>query len=242
MTPSITAAIVDDDARLREGLRLLLSTYCPDVDIVAEAGTVAEAIHQIMVHRPDVVLLDVDLGDGTGMDVLSALEGIAVRTIFVTAHQQYAVEAFRHAAYHYLVKPVLPEDLVRAVERIKADVRRDRERLQGRSSRLVLRNVDMVHIVERDSILYCVARGVYTEFHLVEGGPILLSRNLKEYEELLGERFLRVHHSYVVNVDHVRRFDKRGGGHLVLSNGTTIGVAVRRRDEVLRLLADMARP
>lgn len=239
--------IVDDEAPARAALREALSAGETDHVVVGEAAGRDEAVKQLDRLRPDVVLLDIHLGDGTGFDVLERTAWKAARVIFITAYDQYALRAFRVAAADYLLKPVDAEQLAHALKRSTAG------NVASEAMRTLLRNVarpeeerivvpcaEGIHVLSPRSILRCEADGNYTRIHTTEGERLVTARTLKDFEELLApHRFERVHMSHLVNLLHVRKYLHRDGGLLVLDDGAQVPVSQRRRQQVVDALGRM---
>lgn len=240
---ALQTIIVDDEKKGRQALKQMLQLLEMPVELVAEAKDVAEAIRAIDEQEPDLVFLDIRLGKGTGFDVLEALKHRDFHLIFVTAYDEYALKAFRYAAVDYLTKPIDPDQLKEAVERILAlegskDIGQKLEALlHNRKSleRLALHDAQGINLVPVKDIIYCQAQNNYTEFQVEGRKSILVSKTLKEYEELLqGEGFFRVHQSYLINLAKVTQFIKQDGGYVVMSDGAQIGVARRKKEELLK--------
>ncbi len=234
-------AIVDDEAPARASLRAALAGIPLEVQVVGEAENVAGAVELLRKERPDVVLLDIWLGDGTGFDVIDRLEGTDQRVIFITAFDHYAVEAFKRGAVHYLLKPVVRADLQEALERIATTEQRGNEQAQALrlafTDRLTLPTAEGFHLLAPSEIVRCESDGNYTRFHLANGDKVLASRTLKEFETALEPHgFMRVHLSHLVNMALVRMYLHRDGGTLVLTNGQEVPVSHRRRNDVLEAL------
>lgn len=239
-------AIVDDEAPARASLRAALAGIPLELEVVGEAENVTTAVELLDRERPHVVLLDIWLGDGTGFDVLEQLKDRGQRVIFITAFDHYAVEAFKRGAVHYLLKPVVRADLQQALERITTTEDRSIEQVQSLrlalTDRLTLPTAEGFHILSPTEIVRCESDGNYTRFHLANGDKVLASRTLKEFETALEPHgFLRVHLSHLVNMAQVRMYLHRGGGTLVLTNGTEVPVSHRRRNEVLDALGRKGR-
>jgi two-component system LytT family response regulator len=243
--------IADDVQDIRESLEKMLGAYCPDAQVVASTESVASAVAAIKMHSPDVVLLDVEMKDGTGFDVLKQFPSARFKVIFVTAYQQYSLEAFRFSALDYLLKPVDPELLIQAVNKA-ADVI-DREKLvlkidsflhnmQETSKgpkKIVLRTIDNIYVVTVNEIVYCEADQSYTTFHLQDKSRIVVTRSLSEFDEMLTPYlFVRIHQSYLVNITFIKRFNKTDNT-LLLSDGAALPVSVRKKDQLLQLLASL---
>lgn len=234
-------AIVDDEAPARASLRAALAGIPLELEVVGEAENVATAVALLDRERPDVVLLDIWLGDGTGFDVLDQLQHGSQRVIFVTAFDHYAVEAFKRGAAHYLLKPVVRTDLQQALERIASAEDRSSEQVRSLrlalTDRLTLPTAEGFHLLSPAEIVRCESDGNYTRFHLLSGEKLMVSRTLKEYDAQLGPHgFMRVHFSHLVNMAQVKSYLHRDGGTLVLANGHEVPVSHRRRNEVLEAL------
>lgn len=234
-------AIVDDEASARASLRAALSSVGMAVEVVGEAHSVATAVHMLAEALPEVVLLDIWLGDGTGFDVLDRLRGQRLQVVFVTAFDNYAVRAFQAGAIHYLLKPVVRADLRTALERARAEGPPGADALQTTRrlllDRISVRTTEGVHVFDPLEIVRCEGDGNYTRFHLTDGRHVLVSRTLKEFEAQLAPRgFLRVHRSHLVNPLCVRMFMSRDGGILLLSNGDEVPVSQRSKQDVLSAL------
>jgi two-component system, LytTR family, response regulator len=241
--------IIDNEANQRATARAMVQAFCPEIDMVEEADGVQTGLLAINRFQPDMVLLDVEMDDGTGFDLMRQVTDPLFQLVFVTAHNKYAIEAFKFSAIDYLLKPVDPEALQRcikkAAERLKAkDLGKQIEFLLKQVSgkpdadkRIVLKDIDNVYFVKVADILFCEAEGTYTKFHFSTNKPILVSKNLKEYETILEPLgFLRTHHSYLANPVKITMYDKTDGGMLILEGGHTVPVSQRKRDTVLAIL------
>lgn len=239
-------AIVDDEAPARANLRAALGTLPVQVEVVGEAHDVASAIDLLERFRPDVVLLDIWLGDGTGFDVMEKLSHKDTRVVFVTAFDNYAVRAFKSGAIHYLLKPVVRAELQDALERAVASPVIATDTLQqvrkALSDRITVPTSEGFHVLAPDEIVRCESDGNYTRFHLANGDKVLASRTLKEFDALLEPHgFMRVHLSHLVNMMQVKMYLHRDGGTLVLTNGHEVPVSHRRRNEVVEALGRKGR-
>ncbi|MEL7148333.1 MAG: LytTR family DNA-binding domain-containing protein, partial [Bacteroidota bacterium] len=193
--------IIDDEEQNVANVFLLLQRYCPHVEVVGKAYGRAEGIKIISEHTPELLFLDVELKDGTGFDILRAFPDRTFQVIFITGHNDFAIKAFRFSAIDYLLKPIDADDLIEAVRRVERISGSDNASLakdtllaneQSARKKLVLSDADNIHLVEVDCIMRCEAEGNYTRFYLRDGKSILISRTLKEYEELFADfSFLR---------------------------------------------------
>lgn len=241
--------LVDDEAPNRENLQELLKQYCPDVTVVAEGDSVATGLSLIRRHAPELVLLDIRMQDGTGFDLLQQLEQVDFEVIFITAYDQYGIQAIKYAALDYLLKPVDISELQEAINKAKTKVseKQKNERMEylldylnkGRElpSKIALPLFSETLYVDVDEIVRCEANNTYTYFHLSSGEQVLVSQTLKEYEMLLERQgFLRTHQSHLVNLSFVRSWLKEDGGSLLLKDKTRVPVSKLNREKVKAVL------
>lgn len=240
--------IIDDEVLMRQTLEKLLREHCPNVKLVAQASSVASGIITINRHKPDLILLDIKMDDGTGFDLLKLLEPIDFKVIFITAYDEFAIKAIKFSALDYLLKPVEPEELVNAINKADKLVVKElntqlsvlADNMQSPnipSKKIILKTFDNIHLVKIHDIIYCESEDNYTHFYLLDGSRILVSNTLKEYDEMLSEfGFFRVHKSFLINLSHIIRFEKAEGGSVVLTNNNVIPVATRKREHMLELL------
>ena len=244
--------IIDDENHMRDSLTKLLQRHCPQVLVEGEANSVASGIKAIYDLHPDLVLLDIQMSDGTGFDLLNSLPVIDFKVIFITAFDQYALQAFRFSAVDYLLKPVNPEMLAEAVERAgrliqehhniqMQALQENLKNIKCQNKKIILKTTENIHLIDLQNIISCESDNNYTSVYTTDGAKILVSKTLKEYDSLLaGCGFYRVHKSYLINLAHIKRFEKQDGGYIVLTNDLKIPVASRKRDEMLELLERMA--
>jgi two-component system LytT family response regulator len=245
----LKAIIIDDEISCVELLQLSLSKYCPDVEVLDCCSSAQEGIESIAVHRPDVVLLDIDMPQKNGFEMLLEIGQPKFRVIFVTAHEQFALKAFKHDALDYLLKPVNANDLVLAIDKAKRAKERgslnDKIQLvmeqiellsdEQKKRRVTLSTADGFIFVDVDDIIYCVSERNYTRIFLTEGKSVLVAKTLKLVEELISSNdFLRIHHSYLINIENVKTIKKDDGGYIVMLNNDQIPIAKSKRDELAR--------
>jgi two-component system LytT family response regulator len=241
----IRTLIIDDEPLIRENTEALLQTH-PDILVVGTAGSVAEGTVMIRNTKPDLLLLDIRLGDGTGFELVDRDATNSPAIVFITAYNDQAIRAIRVGALDYLLKPLDEDELAAALEKVRAhrnnqtageQIQLAKRHLQDASAtdRIALREQHSVHIVQHKDIIYCEADRSYTHFHLEGGRTLVISGALKDFADVLPEpMFLRTHQSYLVNRNCVMRYERSGVLHL--KNGVAIPVAVRKRDEVLHHL------
>jgi two-component system, LytTR family, response regulator len=237
--------IIDDEAPVREMLARLVKKFCPQAQLVGEAYSVASGLKAIHELNPGLLLLDIKLEDGTGFDMLRQLGNIDFKIIFITAYEKYAVQAFKFAAIDFILKPVNPEELADAVARAEnlsqhqfnTQLQALEENLKTdihQKKKMVLKTQENIFLLDLQNIIHFESDGCYTRVYTTEGEPILVSKTLKDYDEMLsGSSFYRVHKSYLINLNHIRRFERQEGGTIVLTGNHKIPVASRKREELI---------
>ncbi len=238
--------IIDDEQDSRETLQNYVVKYCPDVSIVAECANIIEAEKALSAHQPDFVFLDIEMPYGNAFDLLDKLKKIDFEIIFVTAFNQYAVQAFNLSAAHYLQKPVDIDELVQAVDKVKKrlaahhDINHSKilmdnlSALNTQHQKVVLPLMDGFMVVKLQEIVYCEAQDNFTCFYLTDGQKPLICRKLKFYENTLPQHgFCRVHRSFMINLEYVKRYIKGKGGTVIMTNGKEIQVANARKQDFL---------
>lgn len=243
---SLKAIIVDDESKGRSALRNLLTLIDDSVEVIAEAGSVAEGVSGIDNHEPDLVFLDIQMADGTGFDLLEKITFKDFQLVFITAHDEYALKAFRYSAIDYLTKPVDPDLLRNALQKVrennkKYDLNLKLEALvQNRSKmqKLALPSLKGIELVKKEDIIRCESANNYTVFHLKSGREVVVTKTLKEFEEMLSpEGFFRVHQSHLVNLDGVVQFLKEDGGYALMEDGTKVEVSRRKKEAFLQAIS-----
>jgi two-component system LytT family response regulator len=248
----IRAAVIDDEPLARDIMMSLIGQYCPVIEVIGQGSDVEESAELIRTKKPELLFLDIQLRDGNAFDLLRRLDPDQHKVIFTTAFEEYAITAFRFSAIDYILKPVSPDELVSAVAKVLSHLETESagKRLDilfenldpalkaGR--KIVLRSAANLHIVNLEEITHCQAENDHTHFFLATGEVIVVNRPLKEFEELLGRyRFIRVHPDYLVNTEHIRRYEKSNGGTIALSDETRIPVSFRKKDDFLRIIGQL---
>ncbi|MEH6682443.1 MAG: LytTR family DNA-binding domain-containing protein [Sediminicola sp.] len=238
---AITAIIVEDEANSREILRNYLAKYCKQVTLLGEAATVREGLDLLSRNSPDLVFLDVEMPFGNAFDLLDQIPERDFETVFVTAYQQYAMDALNHHAAYYLMKPISIDELIKAVEYV-SEIREREERLANTvlkpkvdkvDGKITIPQQDGFEVLNVAEIVYCKADDNYTEIYM-EKRKLLVSKTLKYFEEALSNfAFARIHKSYLVNVNEVMKYKKGKGGSVVLNNGKELLVSASRKHELL---------
>lgn len=243
----MTAIIVDDEKHCRDVLALLLQKYCPQVQILASCPSAQAGVEAITLHRPDMVFLDIEMPGMNGFDMLEACRYTNFKLIFTTAYNEYAIKAIRHNALDYILKPVDKDELVQAVERAwqdrssqsSAHVEGLIEYLnkQKTGDRIALPTLEGLQILQSEDIYYCESDGGYTRFFLSNGKVSLISKTLKEVEDVLESKgFCRIHNSYLINLRFVQKYIRGDGGEVIMANGSNIPVSRNKKQDFLNLL------
>jgi two-component system, LytTR family, response regulator len=240
-TPPLKIIIVEDQNAIRRDLEYLLRQQ-PGVTVIGACGTVHEAIVLINTTKPDLLLLDINLPDGTGFDILEQMPPAQSKVIFLTAHQEYAIRAIRYGAIDYLLKPLIENELREALQRVTSaqpllqeqiDITLQSFRKNKLQDHLALRSQQFVQIVELKEICYIQGDNGYTTVFLHDGKKMVTTRRLKEYEELLsGGFFLRVHQSFLVNERYIHRYHHKEKC-LYMKDGTQIPVSDRKKETIV---------
>ncbi len=249
----IKALLIDDDENLREGMKGLLRRFAPSIKIIGEADSVATGIVAMDTLKPQVVFLDIQLNDGTGFDILEKLaaknETIKTNIVFITAHEQYAIKAFRFSALDFLLKPVDPEELQKVIQKIESVIenRNDYSHIDlllenirkkvDNFKRIALSTSDGIHLFDISDIIRCESTDNYTKFYIKDNKPVLISKTLKEYEELLTpHKFERIHQSHLINLNYLKSYIKRDGGYVVMEDGSRLPISQRKRERLKEIL------
>ena len=239
----IKAVIVDDELNCVEMLEWLIKTYCPVVNVVAMCTSGEKGIEAIMKHRPDVVFLDIEMPKMNGFDMLEKFDSLFFDVVFTTAYNKFAIKAFRYSALNYLLKPVDPEDLqstIKKLEEKKSSVGKEQlnlllenmKNLSAPVQRIALSTGDGLIFVNTADIMYCQAESNYTNVVMAKGNKVLIAKTLKDIDETLsGKDFFRVHNSYLVNINHIKKFVRGDGGYILMNDDTHITIARSKREE-----------
>lgn len=243
----LKAIIIDDEKHAREALASLLSMYCPQVVIIAEGNSVENGLKSIRQLQPEVVFLDIAIGEETGFDLVKQLQPIDFQLIFTTAFNEYALKAFRANAIDYLLKPINPNELISAVNKVQKskNVQQLDNQFQQlfqsinprKKEKIAVSATDGITYLDIEQIIHIIGNGNYTTFYLSDGNKMIASKNLKHYEELLpNEIFFRSHQSHLVNLQFIRKIQK-GDGLIYLSNNTRVPITRHKRDLLIQLMS-----
>jgi len=222
--------VIDDEKLSREVICNYLKEYCTDIEVITTASSVKTAFKSIKKYNPDFIFLDIEMADGKGFDLLMMFEQINFKVIFVTAYSDYAVKAFRFSAVDYLLKPLKIDELISAVEKIKsfkekipgtdiiAELMKNLDRESALPRTLIIPNLKGFNVLKISEIIMCMADGYCTNFFVTGNRKYISSRNLKHFDDMLEEQnIIRVHHSYLVNINHVLSYSRQG--EILLTEG-----------------------
>lgn len=243
----LTSFVVDDIPNALELLSNDIKQHHPEIEIIGKASSVVQASKLLQLQKPDILFLDIMLGDGTGFDILEIVPNLKSKVIFVTASEEYAIKAFKFAAIDYILKPYSLEELSSAITKAKTQIHYKTEQLDvlkqlvtkpsEKPKRLSLHTSEKIIIVDIENIIRCKADSNYTTFYLKDSSKILVSKTLKYYSDILKEvNFLRVHQSHLVNRVYIKEFIKSDGGYLILTDNSNIPVSARKKAEIINEL------
>jgi two-component system LytT family response regulator len=239
------AVIIDDEEDSRKILSNYLAKYCADVEVCSFGESVATGKEAIEKYNPDIVFLDIEMPYGNGFDLLDSIKDITFETVFVTAFDHYAIQALNQSASYYLLKPISIDELIKAVDKIRAerietnDTQHSKVLLENIrtpvNQKIMLPTMEGFEIVTINTILYCEAADNFTRFYL-DGvaTPLLICKTLKYFEEILKDhRFVRIHRSYLINPDYVIRYTKGKGGSVTMKNNKELEMSAEKKQQFL---------
>ncbi len=242
----MNAIIIDDEKSQREVVRKLVEKNHENIEIIAEAQSVKTGIETILKHQPELIFMDIELLDGTGFDILEHVRHLNFKLIFVTGFNDYAIKAFKYSALDYILKPINTVDFYNAVRKAVAEINHSQEMAQlevlldnyknniPEKHKIILKNQERMYIVDCQSIIRCQSENSYISFYLDDGEIITVTSSLKEYEDILSQfKFFRVHQSHLVNINHIKEFNKRKGGNITMIDDSKIPLSQRKRLQFL---------
>lgn len=240
----IRAIHADDEALSRDTLKKLLEMHCPEVELVAQCENAETARIQIETLKPQLVFLDIAMPGKNGFGLLRDLDEINFEVIFVTAHNEYTIQAIRYSAVDYLLKPIDDDELIQAVERVKKRLKENgsaqaveaflhntQTARSQQEMQLCIPGIRGFQVIKISDIIYCEAENTYTAIYLRQNQKLLASRPLIDYELLLQDAFfIRIHKSYLINMQHLKEYLKGDGGSVIMSNGRELEVSRRKKE------------
>jgi len=248
----ISVVVIDDEKRMANSIARMIEENSSGFAIAGVAHSVKTGIELINKHKPDLITLDINLPDGSGFDILKQVEERDFKIIFITAYEAHALKAIKFSALDYFLKPIDELEFADALRKVKTAHKAEKNRLvldalltglNGKpkeQKKIVLKTVDDIHLVKIEDIIRCESDGSYTTFYLTNKKTLLVSKNLKEYEDLLVDYgFFRVHHSHLINLNFIERFHKADGGLVHMTDQSEIPVSVRRKEKLLKLFSQL---
>jgi two-component system LytT family response regulator len=238
--------IIDDEIKSAENLKILLTDFCEDVTVTALCQNIKDGVNAIKNDAPDVVFLDINLQRETGFDLFQHFDKVPFEVIFTTAYSEFAIKAFRYSALDYLLKPIDIKELQEAVRKVSQRITgnlnnrlmhlfKDLKSPNHDFLKLALPTLEGLIFINVSEIVYCEAASNYTTFFLTANRKYVVSKTLKEYDELLTERdFFRIHNSYLVNIRAIKKYVKGDGGYVILENDVSLDVSKRKKEAFLQ--------
>jgi len=247
LAEKIKTIIIDDEEDARASIRIIVNSFSNNLDIIAEADSVQTAYNKIIKHKPQLIFLDIDLSDGTGFDLLSKFNDYNFKIIFVTGSNQSAIKAFRFNALDYILKPIDPDEFIDAIKKAVKHINQSdisiqlnnllQQQTTNSQKNIILNTLDDIHVIEIENIVKCESDGNYTTFYLNNDEKVMVSKNIKEYAELLdGHNFFRSHQSHLVNLNYFSKYHKKDGGYIVLKDNSTVPVSKRKKEALMQSL------
>lgn len=244
----IKSILIDDEEHCLATLRMLLDKFCPQVQIVQQCLSAKEGLEAIRNLHPDLVFLDIEMPAMNGFEMLEQFPEISFAVVFTTSYDRYAIKAIRFSALDYLLKPIDPNELISAVKKVGEQrhlpmaeqfqmLLKQIRNKDHQMTKIAVPTVEGFELIPADHVIRCEADDNYTHLFLKNKSKITACRTLKEMEEQLHDFtfFIRVHHSYVVNLNEVTRYVRGEGGYLVMSDGSTVNVSRSRKEALLKL-------
>jgi len=242
--------IIDDEKPTRELIKRMIESFGFDIEVFIDGENVKSGIESILRIQPDLVFLDIQMPDGNGFDVLKSINQINFEVIFITAFQEYAIQAIKFSALDYILKPIDAEELRQSLSNAlnKLNEKSDQNVFQAlhhniqpqNKRKLVLKTQESNYVVDIDDIIRCESDKNYTFFYLKSGKKILVSRTLKDYDILLSPfEFFRVQQSHLVNLNYVDRYDKHDGGSVIMKDGASIPLSPVKKDQFFKMLENL---
>ncbi len=243
----IRSIIVDDEQIARSVLENYLQKYCPAVELVGQAQHIKEAVPMIQELKPQLVFLDVEMPFGNAFDILEACSGQEFQTIFITAFSEYSMKALNKSAAYYILKPIDITELIAAVNKVQESLLKQEEvnrnrilldnlKLKPEKQQVVLPTLHGFDVIKTESITKLQAKGNFTEVYTTDAPVKLICKFLKHFDEMLEEPFIRVHRSFIINLQFVKSYSKGAGGYVTMQDGSEIEVSASYKDQLLKRL------
>ncbi|WP_080779508.1 LytR/AlgR family response regulator transcription factor [Chryseobacterium phocaeense] len=233
--------IIDDEKHGRDYIALLLKKEFPEFEIVFQASNIEDSYKNLLKITPDIIFLDIQLNESTAFDLLSKFNKIPSQIIFITAYENYAIQAIRNGATDYLLKPIKKIDFIVAVNKALENIKKTQPVHTNplQDNKVILSTLQGFKVINIADIVRCEADSSYTTFYLINKTKIMVSKTLHEFELTLPElNFFRIHHKHLINVDHLQEYIKGRGGQVVMSDGSVLDVSFRKKNEFLHKIGN----
>lgn len=238
------AIIIDDEKRARMNLSILLDEYCQQVNVLADCENLPQGVKAIRKLKPDIVFLDIEMPGHSGLELLDFFDEneLNFSIVFTTAYHEYAIQAFRLSAVDYLLKPIVPDELVNAVSRVEKNILKidsyknlSAQIREDKWDKIAIPTGNLLLFIDLDEIMYIKGDGAYSEVIMKDQTKHIVSRNLKNFEDIICayQLFVRAHKSFIVNLNYVKAYNKSDGGSLDLFNGFQIPISVDKTNDIL---------
>ncbi len=244
--------VIDDEPNARQVVKNIVELYCKSATVIGEAENVLDGVKIINDLKPDLVLLDIKMPDGTGFDLLKKVKNINFHFIIITAFEQYAIQAIKQSALDYIVKPINTNELIVAIEKASLTTLTEANQLakletlsynqesDSGNRRLILNTQESIYIVQVNEIISCKADKNYTEVNILNKSSLVISKTLKEFEDMLtGCGFFRTHQSYLINLRYIDYYSKGMGGTIIMQDSSKIPVSSRKKDAFLQIMTKL---
>ncbi len=244
------AVIIEDEKQAVNALMKDLQDYCTEVEVLGSASTVSMALELIQKVKPEIVFLDIQLRDSTGFELLEKIGTYDFKVIFTTAYSDYAIKAIKISALDYLLKPINSDELIEAVNKVNQNSIKNvqiqlksliqNEGLSSLRKKIAISTAKGISLHELETIVRLKSDGNYTSIYLSDGKKIMVAKILREFEELLDNLgFIRIHHSHIINLNHLESYMNKDGGYVILKDKTTLPVSKRKKSDLLSLLNNL---
>jgi two-component system, LytTR family, response regulator len=252
MQKKYTCVVIDDELNSRQALVKKIQLACPSLDVIAECANGSEGITAILSNKPDIVFLDIEMPDMTGLQMIKSLTNRSFQLIFTTAFNQYALDAIKLSALSYLLKPISIEELVEAVSMAQTNIEKQVNVVQiealmhmmqhrEKSNQLLALSVASgIEIINVNEISHMVANGNYTFIHTIDKKQILATKTLKDFDDILPkDQFIRIHNGSLIQLKYIKKYIRSEGAQVEMQDGTKLDVARRRKEELIEMIDQM---
>lgn len=239
MITNVQISIVDDEKHGRDYIALLLKKNFPELEIIFQAASMEETYLHLIKNVPDILFLDIQLSDGTAFDLLSKFKELPSQIIFITAYEQYAIQAIKNGATDYLLKPINKIDFIIAVKKALDNLKKKKtlQNSMTNKQKISLHSVQGFRLVNIEDIVWCEADSNYTVLYMTNKSKIMVSKTLYEFERnLLSHNFFRIHHKYLINMSYVQEYIKGKGGQVIMTDNIVLSVSQRKRNDFIKAI------